>query len=70
MVWEKGPREASWDRKGRNSKVTCSGVKQLRLSVFVKHMQVFQCLFNQKGTLRKKCDYTESRSSLIGKNST
>lgn len=59
-------REASWDRKGRNFEAACCGVKQFRLSVFVKQMQVFQCCFNQKDTLRKKCDYNESGKLLIG----
>lgn len=66
MVCVKDLKEASWNRKGRNSKAACCGVKQFRLNVFVKQMQVFQCCFNQKGTLRKKCDYIESGNLLIG----
>lgn len=59
-VCVKDPREASWDRKGGNFEALCCGVTQFRLRFFVKQMQVFQCCFNQKGTLRKKCEYTES----------
>lgn len=51
MVCVKDPREASWDRKGRNFKAACCGVKQFMMRVFVKQMQVFQCCFGQKSTL-------------------